>query len=90
MFLVVSYDMPDDRRRTRLHRQLKGFGTRVQYSVFECILDERDVARLQALVHSVIQRGQDHVRYYRLCEACVQRIQVLGGAVTQVERTHIV
>lgn len=90
MFLVVSYDIPDDRRRTRLHRQLKGFGTRVQYSVFECILDERDMARLQAIVQRLITRGQDHIRYYRLCEACVQRVQALGGTVTQAERTHVV
>ena len=47
MFLVVSYDIPDDRRRTKLHRHLKGFGMRVQYSVFECVLEEPEVARLQ-------------------------------------------
>lgn len=90
MFLVVSYDIPHDRRRTQLHRQLKGFGIRVQYSVFECVLDEPDVVRLQQAVHSIIKTGQDHVRYYRLCEACVQRIQALGGSVTQAMRTLVV
>jgi CRISPR-associated protein Cas2 len=64
MFLVVSYDIPDDRRRTRLHRHLKGFGMRIQYSVFECVLDEPEVARLQTIVRQTIKRGEDHVRYY--------------------------
>ena len=41
MLIVVSYDVPDDRRRTRLAHILKDFGERVQYSVFECRLDER-------------------------------------------------
>lgn len=90
MFLVVSYDIPDDRRRTRLHKQLKGFGTRVQYSVFECILDEAQFARLDLLVRQTIDPHEDLVRYYRLCEACVPRITALGGAVTQALRTLVV
>ena len=90
MFLVVSYDISDDRRRTRLHRDLKGFGMRVQYSVFECVLDEPEAARLEAMVRRTIKRGEDHVRYYRLCENCVSRITALGGTVTQAPRTHVV
>jgi CRISPR-associated protein Cas2 len=90
MFLVVSYDIPDDRRRTRLHNQLKGFGTRVQYSVFECILDDAQWARLDLMVRRTINAKEDHVRYYRLCEACVARIKTLGGAVTQALSTLVV
>jgi len=33
MLILVSYDVPDDRRRTRLAHALKDFGERVQYSV---------------------------------------------------------
>jgi CRISPR-associated protein Cas2 len=69
MFIVVSYDIPHDRRRARLHRELKNFGTRVQYSVFECVLDPKDFLRLQTAVQRVIT-PDDHVRYYRLCERC--------------------
>ena len=35
MFYVICYDIPDNRRRNQLAKELKGFGTRVQYSVFE-------------------------------------------------------
>jgi CRISPR-associated protein Cas2 len=38
MYIVVSYDMEDDKRRGRIHRILKSFGQWVQYSVFECNL----------------------------------------------------
>jgi CRISPR-associated protein Cas2 len=56
MFIVVSYDISHDRRRARLSRELKNFGTRVQYSVFECVLEpqrpgpspSRDQAHYQA------------------------------------------
>lgn len=37
-FMVVAYDVPSDKRRTRLHKQLKNYGDPVQYSVFECNL----------------------------------------------------
>jgi CRISPR-associated protein Cas2 len=89
MFILVSYDIPHDRRRTRLHRELKNFGTRVQYSVFECVLDPKDFARLQATVKRVIQR-EDHVRYYRLCEHCEEQIVALGGIVTQPMQTRVI
>lgn len=38
MFYLISYDIPDDRRRVRVAKTLKDYGDRVQYSVFECIL----------------------------------------------------
>lgn len=34
-FIVVSYDVVDDRRRTKVMKTLKNFGAHVQYSVFE-------------------------------------------------------
>jgi len=43
MLIVVSYDIPDDRRRLQLSKALKDFGKRVQWSVFECHLDDRQL-----------------------------------------------
>lgn len=51
MFYIISYDIPDDKRRNRTAKILLDFGKRVQYSVFECILDnalfEKLIARLK-------------------------------------------
>jgi CRISPR-associated protein Cas2 len=90
MFIVVSYDIPNDRRRARLRRQLKSFGTRVQYSVFECLLDRQGMERMRAAVKGIIKKGDDHVRYYSLCESCAQQVQAIGGVVTQEVRTAVV
>lgn len=89
MFIVVSYDIPVDQRRTRLHRTLKNFGTRVQYSVFECVLDTKDFTRLQSTVKDVIRRD-DKVCYYSLCEACAKRIIAIGGSITQPVSTVVI
>ena len=89
MFIVVSYDISHTGRRNRLHRTLKDFGTRVQYSVFECVLDVKDVKRLQAAVRREI-KDDDHVRYYPLCEHCVRQVVALGGVVSQPAPTTVV
>ena len=90
MFIVVAYDVVDDRRRAQLCHRLKSFGTRVQYSVFECLLTPRDFARLHTVVAGIIKPGQDQVRYYRLCDACRQRVQAVGDTVTREPRTVVI
>jgi CRISPR-associated protein Cas2 len=74
MFIVLAYDIPDNRRRTRLHKALKRFGTAVQYSVFEFHLNAAELLRLKQFVAREIEPHEDQVRYYYLCEQCQQRI----------------
>ena len=38
MFVVVAYDVADDRRRLRIMKMMQGHGEHVQESVFECDL----------------------------------------------------
>ena len=78
-FLLVSYDVVDDRRRARVHRLLAGFGAWVQFSVFECYLTKRQQVELAARLARAIEPAHDHVRLYRCCAACEGRVEVLGG-----------
>ena len=78
-FVVVAYDIPDDRRRQRLHDALLNYGSAVQYSVFECLVDHKELARMKAQVKRIIKPRLDHVRYYFLCAACVKRIESTIG-----------
>jgi CRISPR-associated protein Cas2 len=78
-FIVVAYDISDDRRRRRLHERLLAFGTPVQYSVFECRLDSAGLEKMRAAVNKIIRPRLDRVRYYRLCQACVDRIETSSG-----------
>lgn len=59
MFVVISYDIEHDGRRNRLHKTLKNFGTRVQYSVFEAILDDKQFVRMKEAVKKVIKIEED-------------------------------
>lgn len=78
MLILVSYDVPDDRRRTRLAKALKDFGTRVQWSVFECQLKEEQVERLRERVLREILLAEDSVRIYRFCLDCGEKLEIHG------------
>ena len=91
MFYVISYDIPDDRRRNQLAKALKGFGTRVQYSVFEAHLNRREYQELKRAVERIINPSEDSVRYYRLCGACADRVEVPAiGDITPDPKTIVV
>ena len=78
-FILVVYDISDDRRRTKLHDALLDFGTPVQYSVFECLLTTKQEQRMRSRVQKVIRPKKDRVRFYPLCANCVERVQVTSG-----------
>lgn len=58
---LVTYDITDDRRRTRVHKAMLDHGDRVQYSVFLCELDERERVRLRARIEPLIDHRLDQV-----------------------------
>jgi CRISPR-associated protein Cas2 len=78
-FVLVVYDISNDKRRTRLHNTLLNYGTPVQYSVFECLLDGEELARMKKATTRAIKPSQDQVRYYYLCQECVARTEVTSG-----------
>ncbi len=77
MLIVVSYDVANDRRRTRLAKELENFGRRVQYSVFECLLDARQLERLRTRLLRRTETSEDSLRIYSLCQDCRGKVEVL-------------
>jgi CRISPR-associated protein Cas2 len=76
--MVTAYYTPSDRRRRKFAKLLKGFGLRVQWSVFECELRGDQKQQLQERLERLIVAEQDSVRFWRVPEQdCAQR-QLLG------------
>ncbi|MFV9692060.1 MAG: CRISPR-associated endonuclease Cas2 [Desulfobacteria bacterium] len=91
MFYLVSYDIPDDKRRTKLAKTIKDFGDRVQYSVFECIIEKDLLDKMVARISEIIDKGDDSVRIYTLCANCESTIKVIGtGEVTKNKNVYII
>jgi len=91
MLYLVSYDIPDTGRRTKLAKTLKDFGDRVQYSVFECILDSSLLNKMVARIKKIVLQEDDSVRIYAICANCERVIHIIGqGKVTKMENIYIV
>jgi CRISPR-associated protein Cas2 len=88
-FLVVSYDIPSNRRRLKVMKTLEGFGTRVQYSVFECNLKPREIETLRRRLQKLIVDDEDSIRMYFISADDVKRILRLGDPRTVEERIFI-
>jgi CRISPR-associated protein Cas2 len=67
---LVTFDISDDRERTRVGKVLLELGSRVQKSVFEVMID--DDHQREALMGQLLEvtSEPDGVRFYRICERC--------------------
>lgn len=65
---MIAYDIGNNRARSAVCAVLKGYGSRVQYSVFECWLTARELNRLdRALAGIELQEG-DCIQAYRCAD----------------------
>ncbi|HZS77997.1 MAG TPA: CRISPR-associated endonuclease Cas2 [Ktedonobacteraceae bacterium] len=76
---VIAYDIPDDRRRTKIHQVLTGFGKWTQYSLFECFLTRKELVQLRTKLAQHLIETQDSIRFYPLCANCVEKVETIGG-----------
>jgi len=79
MFCVVSYDISEDKRRTKIHKVLSSYGQWMQFSVFECDLTKAQYAKLRSRLDKLMDAKTDSVRFYFLCECCQGKVERIGG-----------
>lgn len=79
-FWVVSYDITNDKRRRKVVKVLEGYGRRVQFSVFECDLDDVKTSQMELRLLKEIDAQEDDIRFYPLNRADLQRVRLLGKA----------
>lgn len=89
-FYVIAYDIPDDRRRARVHRILCGFGRWTQYSVFECHLTEKQMVLLRSKLDRHLKPDEDSVRFYQLCAGCTAKTETIGSPKPDAETVYLV
>jgi len=80
---LVSYDIANPKRLRRVARVLEGFGSRLQFSVFECLLDPLRLATVKAELAQQINHDEDQVLFVSLGPATTEAslsIEALGKA----------
>lgn len=84
MLVLVSYDVsfekPDGKRRLRrIAKICESHGQRVQYSVFECVVDPAQWAVLRHRLLEAYDEERDSLRFYFLGKNWQRRIEQHGA-----------
>lgn len=80
---LVSYDVNTEdkegrNRLVRVAKVCKNFGQRVQYSVFECSVNEMEYEKLRSKLVGIIHPKRDSLRIYRLKGLRSEYIEAYG------------
>ncbi|MDI6616138.1 MAG: CRISPR-associated endonuclease Cas2 [Syntrophaceae bacterium] len=84
MFVLVSYDVATteaggQRRLRRVAKACLDYGQRVQYSVFECIVDPAQWTALRQRLIGEIDPELDSLRFYYLGANWKRRVEHVGA-----------
>ena len=79
LLYVITYDIPSDKRRKKVSDLLEGYGRRVRYSVFECLLTPKKYEELKSRLYKRINIAEDSVRFYPLSGHTLGQVILWGG-----------
>lgn len=88
---LVCYDIRDPGRWRQVHRIVKGFGRRVQLSVYRCRLDDKQTEQMRWEL-SKVMASEDDLLIVDLCPSCAERVVARNDVeswTTQPPRFHI-
>jgi CRISPR-associated protein Cas2 len=84
MMVLVSYDVRTSepggaKRLRRVAKVCRNFGQRVQFSVFECIVDPAQWTKIRQLLIDEIDMEADSLRFYFLGANWHNRVEHVGA-----------
>ena len=81
MLSLIGYDISDPKRLARVARVCEDFGVRVQYSVFECRLDETEFTEFWLQLLGEIDEDEDRIVAYKIDARCAKETMSAGTMV---------
>jgi CRISPR-associated protein Cas2 len=78
LFYLVVYDIPSDKRRQKVSNLLEGYGKRVQYSVFECVLTPTKYKEMCQRLKERVNLAEDNLRFYPLSGHTLGQVEIWG------------
>ena len=89
-FVVIAYDIADDRRRQRIAKVLVTFGIRCNESVFECLLTQAKIHKMLQQLNMLANEKEDSILIYYLCKPCVMKRETIGYRPQQLSETVMI
>lgn len=77
-FLLLVYDIADDKRRARIAKAMEAVGKRVQGSVFEAWMNSSELEKALKKVLKHFDQNEDSLRIYTLCAECRVKVRIQG------------
>jgi len=90
---VVSYDVSDAKRLRKVFKAMRGYGDPLQFSVFRCELNERELVELRDRLRKIIHHTEDQVLFVDVGPAdgrASKAFSTMGRPKADPERTAIV
>lgn len=76
---MICYDIADSKRLAKVSKKLLNNGIRVQYSFFQCELSKSQYKELVNYLRSVINKKEDKLYIYPLCDKCMKNAIIQGS-----------
>lgn len=75
MNYLIAYDIQKNKLRKKLSTLLEKYGSRVNFSVFECTLSKTKLKQLLEEIkeQKLYDERFDSIRFYHICEHCVPK-----------------
>jgi CRISPR-associated protein Cas2 len=70
---IICYDIRCPKRWRKAYKLLEGYGERIQYSIFRCVMNQRDREKLRWELETILAK-EDSILFVRLSDRCVQDI----------------
>jgi CRISPR-associated protein Cas2 len=81
MLTLVAYDISEPKRLVKVARVCEDFGVRVQYSIFECRLDEAEFTEFWLQLLAQIDDEEDRLVAYKIDARCAKETMTAGRMV---------
>lgn len=80
MKYIIAYDIQNDKKRRKVSKILEENGVRLQFSVFECKLNKKELKELKTKIDNIISSKSDSVLIFNLCETCENKSINIGAS----------
>lgn len=90
LFLVVAYDLEENKVRSHLAEVLQYYGlSRIQYSVFAGELTVRNMEKMNDTLFGFDLHDDDNITVFPICEKCKKNIRTIKPLPKQLKHLSI-
>lgn len=75
---LVGYDISDEKRLVKIAKIMQGYGSRIQYSFFHCLLSDRQKAKMKKNLGKIVKEAEDQVIILPITEHQLKEIEFVG------------